>query len=100
MMYHKCSATTGTRRLCPGGEAGATLNATVSGGYVFSSSTAVQNLACTGVVGLTAHPMCIVRRNVRVSLYQQHRIHFFLVLLLREIIQKTYFGPHLKGTLT
>ena len=83
MMYQKCSATTGTRRLFPGGEAeselanGVTVNATVSGHYVFPSSTAVQNLTCTGAVGLTAHPVCIVRRNVRVSLYLQHCIHFF-----------------------
>jgi hypothetical protein len=72
----------GYQENCPGDEAeselanGATVNATVSGHYVFPSSTAVQNLACTGAVGITAHSVCIVRSNVRVSLYLLHCIHF------------------------
>ena len=61
MVYQKYSTTTDTRRLCPGSEAdselanGATVNATVSGHYLFPSSTAVQNLACNGAVGIAAH---------------------------------------------
>ena len=84
-MFQICSATTLTRRLFPAGEAeselanGTTVNVTVSGHYVFPSCTAVQNLVCTGAVGLIAHRVCIVRRNVRVSLYLQHCIHFFLL---------------------
>jgi hypothetical protein len=103
MMYQKCSAKTGTRRLCPGGEAeeselanGATVNATLSGHHVFPSFSAVQSALVQW--DLTAHPVCIVRRNVHFSLYLQYCIHFFLILMLREIIHKTYFGPQLKGT--
>jgi hypothetical protein len=82
-MYQQRSATSGTRRLCPGGEAesvladGATVNATVSGHHMFPSSTAVHNLACTGAGGRIALPVCIVTRSVHVCLYLQHCINFF-----------------------
>ena len=67
---------------CPGGEAkselanGATVNATVSGRSVFTSSTAVQNLTCTDAVGLIAHPVCIVKRNV-MFLYIYNAVFIF-----------------------
>ena len=105
-MYRKCSASTGTRRLFPGDEAeselanGTTVNATVSGHYVFPSATAVQNLACTGAVGLIAHSVSVVRRNIRVSLYLQHCIHFFPHCNASWDHKKKYFGLHLKGNLT
>ena len=94
------------QKIFPGGEAeselanGMTVNATVSGHYFTSFPLPQQCRTLRALVQWDiAHRVCIVKRNVRVSLYLQHCIHFFLLLMLRDIIQKNVFRPSFKRNL-